>query len=164
MVGPVLPGSVLCPKHWGLKPIDYSHAREFCLGQAINFWFFLCPKVERIFDFVGAGLLAMGSTRLSRPTAAPASRASPLPQRCGLQFQSFRTTFRFHSRESSERIPLACACSNRGIVSAHRCKSAVGFSSLVDEQGARRHLSEALFFGPALWWPCAGRLRARRFS
>ena len=53
-VGPVFPGSVLCPKHWGLKPIDYSHAREFCLGQAINFRFFLCPKVERIFDLVGA--------------------------------------------------------------------------------------------------------------
>ena len=97
---------------------------------------------------MGAGLLAMGSTRLSRPTAAPASRASPLPQRCGLQFQSFRTTFRFHSRESSEKIPLACACSNRGIVSAHRCKSAVGFSRLVDEQGARRHLSEAFFLAP----------------
>ena len=49
-------------------------------------------------------------------------------KRRGFQFQSFRTTFLFHSRETSEKIPLACACSNRGIVSAHRCQSAVGFS------------------------------------
>ena len=89
----------------------------------------------------------MGSTRLSRPTAAPASRASPLPQRRGLQFQSFRTTFRFHSPESSEKIPLACACPFRGIVSANRCKTAVGFSRPTCTFGARRHLREALFYG-----------------
>ena len=45
------------------------------------------------------------------------------------QNKAFRTTLRFPSGETSEKIPFACACSVRGIVSAHRCLSAVGFSS-----------------------------------
>ena len=63
------------------------------------------------------------------------------------QNKAFRTTLRFPSGETSEKIPFACACSVRGIVSAHRCLSAVGFSSPTCKLGASRHLRKALFFG-----------------
>ena len=47
IIGPVFPGSVICPKSWGIKPIDYSRAQEFCLYLAITESFFLCPKAGR---------------------------------------------------------------------------------------------------------------------
>ncbi len=45
--------------------------------------------------------------------------------------QVIRTTCPFQLSETSEKILFACACQNRGLVSAHRCPSAVGFSSPV---------------------------------
>ncbi|OZY41086.1 hypothetical protein CJF43_14430 [Pseudomonas fragi] len=74
MVGPVLPGSVLCPKHWGLKPIDYSHAREFCLYLAV----FFAPEngAQVSIDFSGSGLARDAVYQLARVDAI-ASRLAP---------------------------------------------------------------------------------------
>ena len=80
----------------------------------------------------------------------------PLHTRCAslpIQNQGFRTTFRFLSRESSERITFACACLNRGIVWAYRCQTVIGFATLV-----RHFLCATLFGGRA-----QGALAARRF-
>ena len=75
------------------------------------------------------------------------------------QNKAFRTTLRFPSGETSEKIPFACACSVRGIVSAHRCLSAVGFSSptYYSAQGATS--ARRFFSACVLWWPCVGRPR-----
>ena len=75
------------------------------------------------------------------------------------QNKAFRTTLRFPSGETSEKIPFACACSVRGIVSAHRCLSAVGFSSPTYYSAHGATSARRFFSACVLWWPCVGRPR-----
>ena len=82
MVGPVLPGSVLCPKHWGLKPIDYSHAREFCFYLVVFFAPENGAQVSIVFDGSGFARDADGAVIL--PDRADAIASKPAPTFSGL--------------------------------------------------------------------------------
>ena len=98
--------------------------------------------------------MGCAATLFEGPPALIAACGSGYTFCSGFGNQSFRTTFRFHSCETSEKIPLACACPFRGIVSANRCKTAVGFSRPVmsKAQGAtlvRRFFSAQLYGGRA---------------
>ena len=75
------------------------------------------------------------------------------------KYKAFRTTLRFPSGETSEKIPFACACSVRGIVSAHRCLSAGGFSSPTYYSAHGATSARRFFSACVLWWPCVGRPR-----
>ena len=75
------------------------------------------------------------------------------------KYKAFRTTLRFPSGETSEKIPFACAYSVRGIVSAHRCLSAVGFSSPTYYSAHGATSARRFFSACVLWWPCVGRPR-----
>ena len=81
-VGPVFPGSVLCPKDWGLKPIDYSHAREFCLYLASFFVLENGAGVSIVLG--GSGLARDADGAVILPDRADAIASKPAPTFSGL--------------------------------------------------------------------------------
>ena len=121
-------------------------------------WLFACGSVRyRVVDGWVGWRDFCGDQKIARQ-----ARSYSLigPRRRELtKYKAFRTTLRFPSGETSEKIPFACACSVRGIVSAHRCLSAVGFSSPTYYSAHGATSARRFFSACVLWWPCVGRPR-----